>query len=109
MHLAKCGIHRPKITDYLLNDAHEDGGPKSRFFKAFGFTEAGWTVFRDALIAHTARNAVRKVTSTVYGVKYEVVCSLQTPDGRNPCIVTVWQRRGGVGDPVLVTAYPNSP
>ena len=31
-------------------------------------------------------------------------CSIVTPNGRNPCIRTVWQRRDG--DYWLVTAYP---
>ena len=107
MHLADCRIDAAKLTRYLLDDTHKDGGAKSRFFKAFGFTAEDWGRLHSALLDHPVRNSVRKITSTIYGTKYEVVCGLETPDGRNPCIVTVWQRHGGVGDPVLVTAYPN--
>lgn len=107
MSLAGCRVAEIKITGYLLNDGHGDGGPKSRLFKAFGFAVEDWRRLQAALLDHPLRHPVRKITSTVYGTKYEVVCSLQTPDGRNPCIVTVWQRNGGVGDPVLVTAYPD--
>ena len=107
MNLAGCRIANNKITGYLLNDDHEDGGPKSRFFKAFGFTADGWRRLQAALLEHPARHPVRKIATTVYGTKYEVVGDLQTPDGRNPRVVTVWQRNGGVGDPVLVTAYPD--
>ena len=107
MHLVGCRIDELKLTGYLLDDEHKDGGPKSRFFKAFGFTSQDWRALSAALINHPLRNRVRKVTSTVYGTKYEVVCSLQTPDGRDPCVITIWQRDGGVGDPFLVTAYPS--
>ena len=107
MNLTDCRVHDAKIVDYLLNDGHEDGGPKSRFFKRFGFASADWTRLRDALIEHAARHPVRRITSTIYGEKYEVVGPVRTPDGRDPVIVSVWQRRGGVGDPVLVSAYPD--
>ena len=107
MNLANCRIDEAKITHYLLNDSHKDGGSKSRFFKSFGFTEIEWRVFYDALIVHPNHHPMRKIIPTEYGIKFEVVCSIDTPDGRNPCIITVWQVRGGVGDPVLVTAYPS--
>ena len=106
MHLINCHVDDAKITNYLLNDSHKDGGPKSRFFQAFGFTTSDWANLRGALVQHPARNAVKKITSTDFGTKYEVVCSIETPDGRNPCMVTIWHSDGGVGDPMLVTAYP---
>lgn len=30
-------VEHEKIVSYLLNDDHNVGGPKSRFFKRFGF------------------------------------------------------------------------
>ena len=106
MHLVNCRIDDAKVTGYLLNDSHRDGGPKSRFFQAFGFTLSEWPVLRGALSQHPARNPVKKITDTPFGAKYEVACRLQTPDGRDPCIVTIWQSEAGVGEPRLVTAYP---
>ena len=39
------------------------------------------------------------------GIKYEVECSLATPDGRNPCIRTVWISQAEQ-PPRLITAHP---
>ncbi len=39
-----------------------------------------------------------------YGEKRVYRCSIITPDGRDPCIRTVWQLRSG--DYWPVTAYP---
>jgi len=31
-------VERGKLVDYLLDLEHADGGPKARFFMAFGFS-----------------------------------------------------------------------
>jgi hypothetical protein len=95
-----------KITHYLLNDNHKDGAPKSKFLKAFGFSADRPDRLKEALEAHAVINALVATTSTDWGTKYIVECSIASPDGRNPCVRTVWQREAGDGDPILVTAYP---
>ena len=42
--------------------------------------------------------------SSPYGDKHIFRCTIATPDGRDPCIRTVWQKQDG--DFWLVTAYP---
>ncbi len=37
---------------------------------------------------------------------YELRCNLQTPDGRNPCIRTIWEIIGNA-PPNFITAYAN--
>jgi hypothetical protein len=106
VNFANGRVPEAKIVGYLLNGGHKDGGPKSRFFKAFGFTEEDWTALRDALIQHPVHNPVATIIPTPYGTKYAVICNLRTPDRRDPCVCTVWQVPDGVGSPILVTAYP---
>jgi len=94
-----------KIRSYLLNIHHREGRSKARFFLAHGYTDATWHVFEQALRQHPVDNPIAGEEETTYGRKFVVVCKLQTPDGRNPCIRTVWMVEAGA-DPRLVTAYP---
>jgi hypothetical protein len=103
--LAGCTVSETKITDYLLDSSHPFGGPKARFFLALGFSPADWQAMAAELARHPVLNPVESTTATRYGAKYVVRCSLVTPDGRNPCVVTVWMKDGDA-PPRLVTAYP---
>jgi hypothetical protein len=94
-----------KITAYLLSETHATGKHKCAFFKAFGFSPAGPDALAMALRAHPLKHAAAETKPTIYGMRYVVECSLQSPDGRNPCIVSVWQMNAE-GLPGFVTAYP---
>ncbi|WP_091928306.1 DUF6883 domain-containing protein [Methylobacterium sp. yr668] len=95
-----------KITGYLLKPDHPIGGPKSVFFRSFGFSLDQSDVMAVALIAHADRNPVIDTPTDQWGMKYIVRCHVQTPDGRNPCIITVWIVPRGETEARLVTAYP---
>ena len=98
-------VGQRKILDYLLNRRSATGAAKSRFFESGGFTRTGWQVFRAALVAHARTASLQEVdASSPYGEKYVFRCAIATPDARDPCIRTVWQKRDG--DFWLVTAYP---
>ena len=103
--LAGCTVSEAKITHYLLDPNHPFGGSKARFFLHCGFSPADWRTMAEALAEHPVLNPVESTTATRYGAKYVVRCSLATPDGRNPCVVTVWMKDGDA-PPRLVTAYP---
>lgn len=99
-----------KITRYLLDPNHSvQAAAKAHFFAAHGFSRAHWRELRQALLDHPQVNSVSARITTPFGEKYEVSCSLVTPDGRNPCIVSVWIIEPSDPDPRLVTAYPNPP
>ena len=83
---------------------HPAGGPKARFFIARGFALDAWDRLQAALIAHARVNAVTRAIETEWGIRYTVECNCPTPDGRNPCIRTVWQMEGDA--PRLLTAIP---
>lgn len=101
---AACKVPKAKIVDYALNKDHPVGGSKALFFFRFGFSIEQWQVMAAALSDHPNRNPVRVTSITEYGTKRVVSCGLETPDGRNPCINSVWKTDGGTT--ILVTAYP---
>jgi len=95
-----------KITEYLLSDSHEIGKHKADFFKRFGFDISDIEVLKVSLIQHSKEREIEHTKNTDYGNKYELKCEIQTPDDRNPCIVTVWLIEHDKLNPTLVTAYP---
>ena len=101
----KAIVDARKITHYLLVAEHPDNGGKARFFTAGGFGQHNAEVFRTALQDHPVVNEVLSVSRSEFGAKDVVQCSLVTPDGRNPCVVTAWID-DGAGAPRFVTAYP---
>lgn len=102
----KSFVAQEKITDYLLCLTHPAGKDKARFFSAFGFGIDRMDIFIDALIQHSVVRDVDSELPSPFGVKYRMVCEIQTPDKRNPCIVSVWIIDNGTEVPKLVTAYP---
>lgn len=105
--VANATIADAKIRDYLLNRSHPVGASKAKFFTSVGFTLLDEAQFKRALLDHPLTNAISRQITTPYGEKYEVSCTLITPDGRNPCIVSVWAVEPPDPAPKLVTAYPN--
>lgn len=97
-----------KITHYLLSETHEIGKHKATFFKRFGFDISDVQAFRNSLIEHSIERDIERQEETGFGDKYELRCDIQTPDKRNPCIITVWIIEKGKEVPTLITAYPSS-
>lgn len=96
-------VEERKVTAYLLSEERSEG--KAAFFAAFGFTLARWDLLRDSLLAHAVSHEVARVVDNPYGTKYIVEGPLQTPDGRNPQVRSVWIVDAGTVVPRLVTAY----
>ena len=96
-----------KITDYLLSTASSHSRGKAGFFSRFGFESDRWEVLADALRSHCVQNDVAEVEETVYGTQYVIVGPIDTPDGRNPVIRTVWQVDHGADYPRFITARPD--
>jgi hypothetical protein len=95
-----------KVRDYLLDPSHPQNGGKAAFFTAFGFDRLRWTELRDALLSHPLANRVMRERPSSHGRTFRVRCTLWTPDGRNPCITTVWAIIPASSDPKFVTAFP---
>ena len=77
---------------------------RSRFAKEWGVS---WQVMAEALRQHGATQTVTEASESRHGKKFTVECQIQTPDGKNPCILTGWIQEG-TKPPRLVTAHPNS-
>ena len=95
-----------KITQYLLSTVHSNGAPKAKFFMSFGFSPGNWAELKSALLNHPL-NPVTSQTSNPFGQKFEVSCSLVAPDGRNPCIISIWIIEPPDPNPRFITAYPH--
>ena len=102
---ANAVVADAKITDYLLNDAHPNNGGKAKFFMALGFTPANWQELKNALLDHPRNNPYVSTTTTPYGEKYEVQCSLLTPNIRNPCVRSFWIVLAANPSPQFITGY----
>lgn len=99
-------VPRGKIVDYLLDTAHPRGGPKARFFLAFGFSPAEPDAMAEALIDHLIGERCSVRADVAHGRRRLIAEGpLATPDGRGPRVRTVWQHETGAGWR-LVTAVP---
>ena len=99
-------IERAKVINYLLSTSHPDGQSKAAFFSRFGFEAGQWQSFAEALRDHGANNEITEMTVSSYGTRYSVDGIIETPDGRNPDVRTVWIIDTADSAPRLVTAYP---
>jgi hypothetical protein len=99
-------IEPRKIKNYLLNLKHPDGGAKAAFFLRFGFEASQPEAMMLALLAHARAHKVTRLQNSELGTSYVIEGPLQTPDGRNPNVRTVWLIETGETAPRLLTAIP---
>jgi hypothetical protein len=103
-------VELAKVTDYLMSSSHTIGWAKARFFKRFGFREDEPQKLVEALLAHARDNQVADIAMSAYGTKYRVDGPINSPDGRNPDICTVWMIPFGETTPRFVRAsMPHDP
>ncbi len=93
-----------KITHYLLNPDHPEGGSKARYFLRCGYSVDDVDRFRDDLL-RLGRTSDMEEVSTRFGPKYVGVGFVTPPQGGRVQVQTVWILRNGSPPPVLVTAY----
>ena len=95
-----------KMSQYLLNLKHPDGGSKAVFFINMGFHKGNLTEFRKALHQIAIENDVTSIIENAYGIKYIVEGFLKTKRDFEPFIRTVWIIENNQKTPFLITAYP---
>jgi hypothetical protein len=105
---SRATVAPAKVRAFLLNEHHPANKGRARFLSRFGFAAGHWAILRDALLVHVAVNQVVETETTSHGTNYTVRCSMPSPDGRNPCIFTVWTVEATDG-PKFVTAFPGTP
>jgi hypothetical protein len=96
---AQAVIADPKITDYLLKNPG-----KAKFWQGFGCTLAQWHVLRDAVLQRVVTHEYVNEIALADGVKYVVEGTLQSPDGGNPQVRSVWIVDGRRSYPRLISA-----
>jgi hypothetical protein len=99
-------IRTAKLTDYLLSNDHSSGRHKALFFRSFGYSRSNWRQLEAALLQHAVEFDVCEQQQTPFGMTYVIEGPLPSPDGRAPCIRTVWFCESEQDFPRLVTAYP---
>jgi len=98
-------VEQSKVQHYLLNLDHVDGHAKAAFLLKFGFRQSDWKTLARALQEHGRTRPVVMQNASPYGQKFEVRCTLSSPDGRNPCITSIWIQEGS-NAPRLITVLP---
>ncbi|MGI9181806.1 MAG: DUF6883 domain-containing protein [Longimicrobiaceae bacterium] len=93
-----------KITHYLLNPEHPEGGSKARYFLSVGHDPAAIERFRDDLLELARTSNVEELPSR-FGPKYVGVGFVTPPQGGRVQVQTIWILRNGAPPPLLVTAY----
>ena len=98
-------IDPEKISGYLLDREHPEGGPKALFFFAVGFAAERAEDLAAALLAHT-EEPVSSTSETTFGVKYVIDGPFRASGGRTRMLRSVWIVDEGEDRPRFVTAYP---
>ena len=84
-------ISDKKLTDYLLNPKHPDGQSKAWFLGRFGYHIPNYLELKKSLleIARTGE-LIKMEERPPFGTRFTIKGILQTPDGRNPIVITGW-------------------
>jgi hypothetical protein len=103
---AAATVAPEKLTRYLLDFNHPDGGPKARFFIARGFSHDVPDEFAAALIAHAQTARLLAIRQSTFGAGYDMFGELECPNGETVTIRSGWFVEDGTDVPRLITAYP---
>ena len=97
-------VEEEKVTRYLLNTDHPDGGSKARLFTHHGFDSSEWKVFARALCKQAVSHPVNMVQETPCGNKYVIDGVIETPVNKEILVRTIWMIKMEKENPELVTA-----
>ena len=98
-----ANIAPAKLTAYLLNPEHIEGGSKARYLISKGVDISDVAFIEAELLRMAHENDVLEVRETKYGTKYSIVGSL----GKSQIVLlATWQIDLGDDIPKFVTAVP---
>lgn len=105
--LPTLSIAPDKLTGYLLNVDHVEGGSKARWFLARGFDIEEPEVLAMYLARHAFENWPSEVVDAPsHGVKHKIVAPLACPNGTAPNVLAIWLFEPGETSARFVTARP---
>jgi hypothetical protein len=99
-------IAADKLTAYLLNMSHKRGGAKARLLLGLGYRSDTPHVLESDLRAQHLSLEVTRTHENAYGVVYEIVGPIRTPNGSRVQFCSVWQVDTGTDVPRFITMYP---
>ena len=99
-------VQARKVTDYLLNPSHKEGGSKAKFFEQELSIAADDCRFLHAqLIDALGKASFEDIRLDDYGIKFNAHLAIRGRDGRSATVTTGWIVRPKERAS-LVTAYP---
>ena len=104
--LENAYIQPQKLTGYLLSETHAVGASKARLLRAFGFSKENVAMLEQELLSIAQTQEVQDFIPTEHGIKYVIDGDIETPQGRQLKLRTVWIIDTGQTTPRFVTARP---
>ena len=95
-----------KIRYYLISETHPIGKWKAKIFHSYGFNDTNIEFLIKGLLTIVNTEEIEDIVKSVYGTKYVLDGSLQTPEGKFLKVRTIWIIERGKTQPRFVTAYP---
>lgn len=100
-------ISPDKLTSYLLDVDHVEGGSKARWFVARGFPVSDPQVLAITLAGHAFANwPGETVDAPPHGVKHKIVAPLACPNGTTPLVLSIWMVEPSEPGARFITARP---
>jgi Domain of unknown function (DUF6883) len=99
-------IAADKLTAYLLNMSHKRGAAKARLLLGLGYRSDSPRVLESDLRAQHLSLEVTRTHENHYGVVYEIVGPIRTPNGSRVQFCSVWQVDTGTDVARFITMYP---
>jgi hypothetical protein len=96
-------IEESKLTEYLLNPNHPDGGVKAKFLIERKFDKDS---FKIALIKQAQGEEVKEIKETEFGTKYIIESEINSPDNKSFFLRSVWIVYLSEKFVKFITAYP---
>ena len=99
-------VRARKVTNYLLDPFHKDGGSKAKFFgQELGIMADDWRFLHAQLIDTLGKASFENIRLGEHGIKFDAHLAIQGRNGHSATVTTIWivrpKKRAS-----LVTAYP---
>lgn len=104
--LENAYIQPQKLTGYLLSETHAVGASKAKLLRTFSFSKENVAMLEQELLSIAQTQEVQDFIPTEHGIKYVIDGDIETPQGRQLKLRTVWIIDTGQTTPRFVTARP---
>ncbi len=89
-------VRARKVTDYLLNLSHKEGGSKAKFFEQeLGITADDWRFLHAQLVDALGKASFEDLRLDEYGIRFNAHLAIRGRNGRTATVKTGWIVRSG--------------